>query len=128
MLINWNGPIALGIAALLVVGYMTLARHHYDRGFEAHKAAVAAEIIRKNDEIELLNNSILHQETVAEGERRRAVEDAIGAQRGYCAENPAACGIAIEAAVLANGKCAPVSMASLCSVPVNVRDKLNRIR
>lgn len=119
-----NATIAALITAALIVGYITIARYHYNQGYAAHEAMVEAEIRKTNQEIAHLKAQLSREMLLSAAETKRQVEAVEAAMRSYCAQHPDKCG----AEVKAKPGSWRTDVIKECSVPHGVLAALNTIR
>ena len=131
--VNSNAAIALLIAGGAFTAYAVLAMYHYNRGWVAHEAVIAAEIREVNEERNELTATLAKERLQAGARNAQASADAVTATQAYCRENPEACGIPVEAKAGRGGwrttvhPAQPSGCAKACSTPASVSARLNRI-
>lgn len=85
---NLNLVLAAAIAAALAVGYAAVASHHYDRGWAAHQAVIAAEIAATNAARDDLARELALERQATALTIRQAIEEALAEQEREAASAP----------------------------------------
>lgn len=110
------------VAALCGGAYLWLADHHYDRGYNARSAEVAAATAAVNAEVVSVGEADARARAAAEEARQDATREAWEAFRRFEVERP------LPATPPAPG-CPEPPRAAVCrGLPPSAIDKLNRIK
>ena len=125
---NSNLAIALLIASFAVTAYAVNARHHYNRGYDASGAKVAAEIAETNSRLEHLTALLASERIVAGIKRAQAVSDALAE---VDRESATLAEVNRESAIHVGDvpkRSAPPPQKCQCGLSTSVIAKLNKIR